>query len=368
MKKLFLLCFFFLLSCVSTAPIKAPARASKPYQVIWSKDLSPYYRTGNSPYNKRSALIGKNALYVASDLKTLSSYELQTGKKNWSLENEGELVSAPVFIGDHILYGLSSGEIISVDKDGRKIYQKKLEASINAPPVVSGEKVFLSLENHSVLALRYKDGALLWAYQRPLAQEIRLVGGTHLLVDGDYLIGGFHDGYYVSLRAKDGLIRWERRLERSGKFLYMGLRPLKAYGNLYASGEASGLSILDPITGKLKGQVKVKGSSATVKGVEGVLLGTRTGHVSLFSPSGKLLKRVKLSNSPIETLDSWGDYVFASTGSGGLYLLHKESLKPISLFSPGQGRGLLVDGPAFSPDAQIAAAFTTRYRLYVFKK
>ena len=361
----FILSTLFLLSCAHQ--FKAPEKEDQSFRVRWSKNLAPYYRSGNSAYNRKSPLIAHGLVLAGEGLKHFSAYDLETGVIKWKVTEEHQVVAGVAASDDAVIYGTESAELISRNlKNGDLIYKIKLSASPNSKPIIVGDKVIISLEDHSLVALNHSNGELVWNYQRPLAQEATLERGSHPLVYGDQLITGFDDGYIVSLGLNTGVVKWEKRLERRSRFLDLDLKPLYAHRRLYVGGGSSGTYILDPSSGLIGKKLSDNLGADPLASGKGILLGTRDGYIKKISPTGEFLRRVKISNNGVSILKKWGDAIIAITYDSDLFLLDSKTLEPIQKMSLGHPDSTVAHDIAVSGD--YANIYTTRYRMYTLKR
>lgn len=78
-----------------------------------------------------------------------------------------------------------------------------------ASPVVTEDTVYCVSDTDVVVAISREDGAVLWTYRRPPAEEIRITGHAGLLLHAGAVIGAFNDGVVAAVRASDGAVLWE---------------------------------------------------------------------------------------------------------------------------------------------------------------
>lgn len=361
----FILAFFLLFSCAHH--IHAPKKEGDSFDIRWSKNLAPYYRSGNSAYNRKSPLIAQGLVLAGEGLNYFSAYDLETGVVKWRVKEQHQIVAGVAASDEAVVYGTEFAELVSRDlKNGKLNYRVKLSASPNARPIIVADKVVISLQDHSLVALSHKNGELIWNYQRPLAQEATLERGSHPLVYGDQLITGFDDGYIVSLGLETGVVKWERRLEKRSRFLDLDLKPLYAHRRLYVGGGSSGTYIIDPSSGLIGKRLEDNLSADPLASGKAVVLGTRDGYVKKVSPTGEFLRRVKIANNGISVLRKWGDDIIAITYDSDVFLLDSQTLEPVQKMSLGHPDSTVAHDIAVLGD--YASIYTTRYRMYTLKR
>lgn len=356
----------FLLSSCAFMP-KAPEKSTRSYQMRWSKNFSPYYLSGNLPYNRKSPLIHDGFIFTGEGKGVFSARSLENGRSIWTVTEKSDVVSTAVIANEKVIYFLNSSDMVARDyKSGKELYRTQLSSTVNAKPVVSKHRIFLPLEGYGIIALDHRNGELLWAYQRPLAQTSTLQRGSHPIIYRKSLILGFDDGYYISLKLEDGTLLWKKRIEKKGQFLDLDLAALYAHRKLYLGGGNSGVYIADPVSGLIGKRIDTVISSSPISLESGVLLGRADGYVEKISANGEFLRRVKLSRNGISSLNKWGnDQVIAVTYDGELFTLNSKTLEPIKQFSMGVDSTIAED---IAINGDWAAVYTTNYRLYVLKK
>jgi len=159
-----------------------------------------------------------------------------------------------------------SGAIsVSISKDLKQVWQKKLPGRLSAPTIAAGKIFVTSTDTHTLYALDARTGRRLWSYTTggPIDSPPTYHKGLALF--------GSSDGYIYALRASDGVLAWrfrgaplDRRIMAWEKLesvwpvhgsvlVHKGVLYCTAGRNMYVDGGIRFIR-LDAVTGKLLGE------------------------------------------------------------------------------------------------------------------
>ena len=114
-----------------------------------------------------------------------------------------------------------------------------------APPIVNNGVMFVATPGNQVIALNAKNGAVLWRYKRPLADDVILLHGTSrgVALFGNKVFFAAAEAVLVALDASTGKEIWTATVEDNRKGYYMSVAPLVAGGKVMvgASGGEMGV-------------------------------------------------------------------------------------------------------------------------------
>jgi alcohol dehydrogenase (cytochrome c) len=114
-----------------------------------------------------------------------------------------------------------------------------------APPVVNNGVMFVATPGNQVIALNATNGAVLWRYKRPLADDVILLHGTSrgVALFGNKVFFAAAEAVLVALDAATGKEVWTAAVEDNRKGYYMSVAPLVAGGKVMvgASGGEMGV-------------------------------------------------------------------------------------------------------------------------------
>jgi alcohol dehydrogenase (cytochrome c) len=114
-----------------------------------------------------------------------------------------------------------------------------------APPIVNNGVMFVATPGNQVIALDAKNGATLWRYKRPLADDVVLLHGTSrgVALSGGKVFFAAAEAVLVALDARTGKEVWTATVEDNRSGYYMSVAPLVADGKVMvgASGGEMGV-------------------------------------------------------------------------------------------------------------------------------
>src|SRR4249919_3481330 len=114
-----------------------------------------------------------------------------------------------------------------------------------APPIVNNGVMFVATPGNQVIALDAKNGATLWRYKRPLADDVVLLHGTSrgVALSGGKVFFAAAEAVLVALDARTGKEVWTATVEDNRSGYYMSVAPLVANGTVMvgASGGEMGV-------------------------------------------------------------------------------------------------------------------------------
>ncbi len=128
-----------------------------------------------------------------------------TGEREWIFEPGEDLAPALSWDGGWLLAATADGDALMLGaRDGRLLWRQELGARPAARPVMTGDRVYLALEDGRVTARLLADGSVIW--------ERRLDGRpTALRATDDQLFVGADDRHLYCLDTKDGDRKWRWR-------------------------------------------------------------------------------------------------------------------------------------------------------------
>jgi len=132
----------------------------------------------------------------------LVALDAKSGSRTWTVWLDDDLVVPPVWTSGWLMLATTSGTVAAVRADdGHEIWRRDLGVAAHARPAVSGDRVYVPLGDHRVVALQIESGAPLWE---------RRLGGTpnDILALDERLFVGAGDNYFYCLTTDDGRVDW----------------------------------------------------------------------------------------------------------------------------------------------------------------
>ncbi|MFW2830043.1 PQQ-binding-like beta-propeller repeat protein [Sphingomonas sp. ID0503] len=213
-------------------------------------------------------------VFVVTQDNQLFALSAADGSQVWNASAAGATagvfgVAAPAAGQGTIVAGFSSGELNAYRyENGRSLWQDSLSrtsistavaalADVDADPVIDNGVVYAVGQGGRMVALELTTGQRQW--------EINLAGIRTPWVAGDWLFVITDDARLMCIARATGKVRWISILPRwdneKKKKGYIGwTAPVLAGGRLILASSDGRMANIDPETGSIQNEVKVKGS------------------------------------------------------------------------------------------------------------
>lgn len=245
-----------------------------------------------------------------------------TGEIRWTVRPDHLVATAPVAVGDRVLFATVSGTVYAVDTEREAVAWRFADESLAGPlatPAVEGCRLYLATAETGLYAFDARRGELDWNLSGADSRAPPAVA------DGTVYVARA-DGAVSALDAADGAVEWTRDLGRA----FSTASPAVAGGTVFvgdADGEAGEerqrIHALDAATG---GEVwsastteYVNSSPAVADGV--VVVAARDRIRGFDAATGERLWFHEVSGAVRAPLSVAGETVFAGTLHGRLYAL-----------------------------------------------
>lgn len=147
---------------------------------------------------------GGGSLFFVED-GGLVAMDAKTGARTWTVWLDDDLVVPPVWTSGWLMLATSGGAVVAIRAtDGHEIWRHDFGVAAHAPPAISGDRVYVPLADHRVVALQIENGMPLWE---------RRLGGTpnDILALDERLFVGASDNYFYCLTTDAGRVDWRWR-------------------------------------------------------------------------------------------------------------------------------------------------------------
>lgn len=126
-----------------------------------------------------------------------------SGKVLWTFEAEGQITAAPNFAGDLVLIPAHDSTLYALDKEGKKVWDFRIEGPIYGGVAVADGKTFLAGCDSMMHVLDVKTGKELGSV------DLKGQSGSSAAVLGDRLYVGTMSNQVLSVDLKKLKIDWE---------------------------------------------------------------------------------------------------------------------------------------------------------------
>lgn len=285
------------------------------------------------------------------------------------LEKEDDASGGGLALGDGRLFAATGfGELVAMEPgSGKVLWRQKLQAPPSGPPAVSGGTVYVSTRDSRGIAVRARDGRVLWQVQGVPATA-GVAGAGAPAAKGRYVIFPFTSGELKAVFATGGLDVWTGYVN--------GARPGEAYARItdvtgdpvivgdtvYAANAAGRAVALDLVTGENRwtaGEGAV--GTPVVAGGSVFLVSDRAQLVRLDAHTGARIWAVPLPKYvPVRNVRRQRD-IYANFGpvlAGGRLWVASSDGK-LRGFDPASGAlAVTVDMPVGAASAPVVAGKT----------
>ncbi len=188
--------------------------ASWSMHVVFDREIVAEGRRLGEPYQRGQPEIdaaGKR-LFIGSSDHGLYALRAGDGDPIWRFETLGFVQCAPLYdAGENVVYfGSNDGALYKVDADtGALRWRFMTNAEVARRPVLIQGVLYAANANDTIMAIRAKDGELLWSQHRTPAAGMEVAGYSGPTVAGGKVFMGFSDGTVTAFDANTGEERWQ---------------------------------------------------------------------------------------------------------------------------------------------------------------
>jgi outer membrane protein assembly factor BamB len=350
----------------SCASVRAPERERSFFNVRWAKQLDTLYLTGNLPLTYGGVASSEDILVVGSLDGQVRGVDVETGRELW-LHQEGRPIAAPAaIVGDEAYYGTQGGRLVVRQLvSGELKYAIDLGSPIESAPVIHQGRLLVYLRGHQIACLDAATGKIIWNYRRAVPVSVTLQRTTRPLILGDKVVVGFADGYVGALSLQEGTLLWEQKLVETQKFVDVDLNPVLLDGMIVTGSPSGQLKAIDPVGGDVRRDFAVSVLAHPMVRGQNLVLATADGEVIYMGADGSILKRQKVSQSPINQLWWWKDHLVIANFDGELMALDPLTFEKAGSFGLGHEQSAVFGDVALGP--QGMGILSSRNRLYFFE-
>jgi len=361
----FIVVKLLLLSCSLVTPRAEDNQYKNKFHHLWSKNNDPVHATGNLPIALNSPMAHEGIVYVGHNSGRMMAYDLENGRKVWSVEEKGTHHGTPTAFKDQVIYGNVQGRVLSRHYiTGKLKYSVDLGASVEAAGVVYRDRIFFHLRNHQIFCLDVETGKVLWAYKRSVPYTTTLQRASKPLLHNNKLYVGTADGNVLAFNMEDGVVLWESKITNGNKFIDVDTTPVLIGEKLLVGSLSGNLTLLSASTGQILRSFPYSVARSPVKIGDNFLFGTTNGELILTDVEMNELKRLEISHSAISSIIRWKGHFAISNVNGELFLVDEKKFTVLDFLQLGH-----VSSAVFGEmvvQAGKLVVLSSRNRLYIF--
>jgi outer membrane protein assembly factor BamB len=189
------------------------------------------------------------------------------------------------------------------------------------------------------------------------------------VVDGDKVLAGFSDGFLVALKKRDGSLLWERKLGRTGRFKDVDSTPVIDDDSIYVASFDGFLYSLKKDSGDVNWELDRGGYVPVTVGhdrfSDRLYFATVTGQLLILDKrTGKELKSIAIKKGIATQPTFYKNFIVYGESEGALVVADAENGTTIGRFAPGHG---LVSRPTVNETTGEAYFISNSANLYAMK-
>lgn len=110
--------------------------------------------------------LDNGTLYYADLSGYLYALDIASGRQHWNeLKPDGPIVASPLVVGDRIYVVTEAGSFLSLDRDGKIVWEKNLGGKIYTTPALSGDMILVApYQADFALAAYDAEGKQAWTF------------------------------------------------------------------------------------------------------------------------------------------------------------------------------------------------------------
>jgi len=163
-------------------------------------------------YVRLQPAVDRDRIYAAGVKGKVSAYDVKTGNLIWQTDTEARLRGGPGVGDGLVLLGTADAELIALDRETGAERWRTLASSeiLAAPSAADGVAVARSIDGR-IFAYDAVTGKRLWIHDSSVP-VLTLRGTSATVIFAGGVIAGLANGKMVALRLKNGELLWEKRI------------------------------------------------------------------------------------------------------------------------------------------------------------
>jgi outer membrane protein assembly factor BamB len=324
-------------------------------------------RAGDRGYEASNPTQFQNTLIFGNQTQGLVSFYPTLNQTRWILPIENGILS-PIAIHDETLYfGGGDGYVYAVDANtGRVQWRYLVRNPLVSKPTFSDGRLFVTSSDDTVYAFDAGTGEWLWHYRRRSAEDATIFGASAPLVVDQELLVGLSDGFLVGLSIHDGTLLWQERLHPGSKFTDVDAPPVLDGDRIYISSYDGALYALSRDDKEVVWRFDSGGSRKVEVEGNRLFFPSSSGRVyALQKESSRVIWEFDLDSGTPTDLVITDEYVIFGSSYQYLYVLNKQTGKPLYRYHVGSGSGF-TGAPFYVPETRILYILSQGGNLYSF--
>jgi|SaaInlStandDraft_5_1057022.scaffolds.fasta_scaffold14906_2 outer membrane protein assembly factor BamB len=289
--------------------------------------------------HRMSPVLTPTLVIAGNAVDGLSAHDRKSGHLVWQLNIRFGVEAGAKLVDGNLFFGASDGHFYSVNAEtGQVNWTFPIRSEGLGRPFVKDGTVYFLAGNNTLYALSAANGQKKWIYSRNEFKSLSVRGGSTPVVYAGQLYIGFSDGYFVSINAKTGQLRWEKLINGNRRFMDVDAPPVVSDGKVYVSGFDDQLICLNLTDGSLVWRVDQGGyNSVTVYEDKVIYPTTHKQVLVLDKKSGKTLWAYTLKEGFATAVGTYKGLMIFGESEGSLKAIDLQTQKEVASFNPGRG-------------------------------
>ena len=272
-------------------------------------------------YMRASPSVKGDRVYIGDSEGKFYCLDIATGKTIWTFETMGEITAGCNFHGENILVGSHDSTLYCLGKDGKKLWDFKIDGPVNGSPAVIGDTTFVAGCDSILHAVDLKTGKELW--------QVDLGGqaAATAAIAGDHAFVGTMTNQVIAVDLKAKKKAWTFEPIRRAQPFYASAAVTDQL--VVTASRDKKVYALDRATGKEKwsflAEAMVDSSPLIVN--DRVYIGCLSSTAEFYVldlKTGKQLQEITLDSAITGTASVANDCILVGTEKGTLYCLGKK--------------------------------------------
>lgn len=303
--------------------------------------------------NRMTPLVTEELVVQANAIDGIIAYGRKDGVERWRLPLVNGVEGGAQVVGDRLYFGASDGNFYAVNlNNGQTVWTFPVHAETLAAPTVEGGIVYFESGADVVYALDASTGKQVWVYNRQLTGNLSIRATTRPTVAGEKLLVGFSDGFVVALRKRDGGLIWERKIGKSNRFRDVDATPVVDGSEIYVASFDAALYSLNLETGDVNWTLDdgayVPVTLGAGRFADRLFYSTAGGKIySVQKATGRVLTTIPIKKGIATQVSLFRGFIVYGESEGSLIIADAEKGQQVAKFDPGYGivaRPAVIDG------------------------
>ena len=336
----------------------------------WSRSTLKYDFYGFRRLNRMSPIVLDTMIIAANSIDGILAFDRSNGRLLWRVDVENGVEGGAQVAGDKLYFGSSDGQFYCVNLiNGKTAWTFPVRAETLAAPTVEGGVVYFQSGADVIFALDAASGKQLWTYNRQVTTQLSIRATTRPIVVGDTLYAGFSDGYFVSIKRKDGTLNWERKIGKGARFHDVDATPVVDGDSIYVASFDGSLVSLKAASGDVTWTIEqgayVPVTLGTGRLNDRLYYSTANGEIlAVDKRSGKVLKTFKVEHGIATQVSLYRGFMLYGESEGALIAADAETGETVAHYESGHG---VLASPTVVESANEAYVTSVGANLYAFR-